>query len=63
MPSGLMFTLRDNFIFTRFEVLTAVRTIFWDVTPFNLVDTDVSEEPAASIFSSEVYFFEICAVF
>jgi hypothetical protein len=41
----------------RFEVLTAVHmkfAVFWDVSPYSLVDKEnVSEEFAASIFGIE----------
>jgi hypothetical protein len=39
----------------RFEVLTAVTVaiiVFWDVTPCRLIRTNISDEQAASIFTS-----------
>jgi hypothetical protein len=63
MSSGLLFTLRDNVIFAKFEILVAVTTVFWDVTPFNLVGSYPRfRGTCSSVFGFEVQFFEICDI-
>jgi hypothetical protein len=43
--------------YLRFEVFTAVTMkngVFWDVTPCDSVNTDVSEEPSTAVFGGNL---------
>jgi hypothetical protein len=47
---------RQLVVFEFIMSVTMKRTIFWDVTPYSLVEfTDVSEEHTASIFRVKEY--------